>query len=276
MAGLLRAYMDESGTHDGSPVMCVAGYVWRKPQVSRFQKQWAATLAKANIGKPTRARYFHMKDASRPPGGEFKWWDYDDVDLLQRELIHQISKRTLVGHAVAFNEAEYNEILAGRSGMPSAYAFGCFAVLQMIRRWAEREDINQRIAYIFEAGHDDEANARQWIGEIFASPRLKAEHRHFSDSWLPKEDAPPLQCSDMLAWHTVKEHVSAHEAAIKSTPRRAFRKDFKAVLRPDLDMHRHYEKHHLQQLLDGLLEGGIPDDPIPYVPRAARKAKKSS
>ncbi len=273
MTSLLRAYMDESGSHDGSPVLSIAGYVMRKPQASRFTRQWAATLDEANEGKPKRARYFHMKDAREDgPKGEFKGWDYHpDVHALKLELIRQIRQRTLIGFSVAFNEPDYNRLLAGRGGMPSAYAFGCFAILGMIRRWIERENITKRVAYIFENGHDDATNAEKFVGEMFESARLKDQFNHYSHTWMGKLDAPPLQCADMLAWHTVKEYVSLTDGS-----NRPLRKDFGALIRPDLDLHRKYNIEHLEQLLNGILEKGIPDDPIPYVPRASRKQKREA
>ncbi|MES1158856.1 MAG: hypothetical protein ABUL42_03075, partial [Terricaulis silvestris] len=36
----LQAYMDESGTDDESPVLCVAGYVFRKKKAKQFCRRW--------------------------------------------------------------------------------------------------------------------------------------------------------------------------------------------------------------------------------------------
>lgn len=41
---LVEAYFDESGTQYGSPVMCVAGYVFEKEASKRLAVDWEALL----------------------------------------------------------------------------------------------------------------------------------------------------------------------------------------------------------------------------------------
>ena len=40
---VVEAYFDESGTHSGSPLMCVAGYVIEAGQCKRMQADWDET-----------------------------------------------------------------------------------------------------------------------------------------------------------------------------------------------------------------------------------------
>ncbi len=253
LVSLMRAYFDESGTHRGSPIMTVSGYVMRKPQVSRFNKQWGTELVEASKGQPKPAPYFHMKDARDPPTGVFEGWDPKVVDSLARKLIAQTRQRTLIGLSVIFTEANYNKVLAGYKGMPSAYAFGCYAVLGMIRRWADSKKIDQRFAYFFESGHDDENDADAFMCGMFRSARIKTEYRHFSHAFVGKEDAPPLQASDMLSWHAVKRFRE---------PERDPRKDFVALIREDIDLYRYYEMPDLERLAEAISTLSYDDEPV--------------
>ena len=42
---MVEVYFDESGTHDGSPVMCIAGYVFSADQALHLDREWSSVLA---------------------------------------------------------------------------------------------------------------------------------------------------------------------------------------------------------------------------------------
>src|SRR5689334_5463867 len=52
----MMAYFDKSGTHDGSPVMCVAGYLLSAEQSFRLDREWAECLREfeAHVTSPIR------------------------------------------------------------------------------------------------------------------------------------------------------------------------------------------------------------------------------
>jgi hypothetical protein len=53
---ILTTHLDESGTHDGSPIAIMAGYVGTASQWKHFEADWAALVAKAGV------RYIHAVD----------------------------------------------------------------------------------------------------------------------------------------------------------------------------------------------------------------------
>jgi len=59
---MLEAYFDESGTHRGSPVMCVAGYLFDSDQAFRLDQEWGATLADFGLS------HFHAVDCAHGKG----------------------------------------------------------------------------------------------------------------------------------------------------------------------------------------------------------------
>ena len=46
---LRYVYMDESGTHNDSPAIAIAGYVFEKSQVQRFSRDWNKELKKFGV-----------------------------------------------------------------------------------------------------------------------------------------------------------------------------------------------------------------------------------
>lgn len=259
----LEAYMDESGTDDRSPLLAVAGYVFWKPQAKKFRRQWISELATSSEGKPTKAQFFRMSDCAHGEG-QFAGWSVADRTEIEKRLIKHIRKRTEFGFAVTLNEDEYNDHLAGRHGMPSAYAFACFACLGMVRRWLERNQITDDVRYIFESGHEHERNASGFLNEVFSVGRARADYHYAGHSFSNKDHAPPLQAGDMLAWHAIKNRL--RELAGKEP-----RKDLIALVREDVDRYRHYDLPAMHRLATALQERGIPHDDKPFKARRAMK-----
>lgn len=53
-----EAYLDESGTDDGSPAVAVGGYFMRTEEAARMDRAWRAVLAQY------RLPFFHMVDCA--------------------------------------------------------------------------------------------------------------------------------------------------------------------------------------------------------------------
>ena len=53
---MMEAYFDESGTHDGSPVACVAGYLLTEDNARHFNREWNRDLSEFGL------TYFHAKE----------------------------------------------------------------------------------------------------------------------------------------------------------------------------------------------------------------------
>lgn len=192
-----EAYIDESGTHDGSPILTVAGYLFERTQARRFERDWGKVLDK--YGLP----YAHMKEAVCCKGVyKDAGMTIGDCENSNRLLIQNIKKRTRFGFGVSVDPAMYSRIVGHYNNAPSAYSFalqGCFTI---IRRWVERTGYNGSIAYVFEAGHASQGEANRYIADaLLGSNSAKAKHRYASHNFICKRLAKPLHAADMLAWH---------------------------------------------------------------------------
>ena len=56
------AYFDESGTHEGAHVLCVAGYVIEREEVRKFIKEWNKELQRYDLP------YFRMSECAHRSG----------------------------------------------------------------------------------------------------------------------------------------------------------------------------------------------------------------
>lgn len=62
LVALAEVFIDESGTHAGSPVMCVGGYLFRKREAREFQREWGKRLAREGLA------YWHTNPAMQGHG----------------------------------------------------------------------------------------------------------------------------------------------------------------------------------------------------------------
>lgn len=234
-----EAYFDESYDHRGPPILCVAGYAFRKSKAIAFSREWSKYLR--SKGLP----YFHMIECAHG-NGVFK--DRGDCDDVARELIRLTHKYAGCGIAVAVNTEEYARILGPRPEMPSAYAFALLAVVTHIQRWKER-DGGGRISFFFEQGHQHQGDAHRFFDWLFDSPHVVARHGYTGHSFVPKE-TPGVHPADFLAWHWQLESKRARQP-----DRKPMRKDLIALGegRPN-DRLFTYEAHHLERLAELMRE----------------------
>jgi hypothetical protein len=103
---IFTGYLDESGTHDGSPVTVMGGLLARADQWQRFQKGF--DLAKKKHG----FRVFHTKKFKKK-SGDFKGWTdqqclalMDDLgDLIGAGLTDGAATSWTTPHMIAITKA---------------------------------------------------------------------------------------------------------------------------------------------------------------------------
>jgi hypothetical protein len=76
----LEAYFDESGTHDNSPIMCIAGYLFDKENCQALDLAWKTVLDEYELP------YFHMVDCAHH-SFPFDRLTKDECDKVARKMI---------------------------------------------------------------------------------------------------------------------------------------------------------------------------------------------
>lgn len=162
VAVLSHVYLDESGTHDGSPTMTMAGYLFREEQAKRFTRDWARDLKR--IGLPCA----HMTDCALG-FGDNKDMELDQRIESERLLIQHIKRRSLFGFGVSLDPGYYTKTIGDIPGAPSSYSFCILSCVTMVRRWIENTNYDGKSAYFFEAGHRHSNEANRFMSDIPAS-----------------------------------------------------------------------------------------------------------
>ena len=94
--------MDESGTHDGSPVVSVAAYAARPETWQLFTEEW--NLRKGAI------RVFHAVDCQNLRG-EFEGWTEKQAASLVVQLLHIILSHNIISVVIGINLNDYEAAL---------------------------------------------------------------------------------------------------------------------------------------------------------------------
>jgi len=171
---IITAYLDESGTHDGSQLTLMAGYVGYSGQWRKFDKKWAHTLARFNIS------CFHAKDFVKATR-EFRGWSNERKLALLTKAEQLCRNHTLFGFAASFKNSDYDKFyVTGErpTKVPLDSRYGlcfrlclCFLPEMMRQMFGDREPT---MNLVLESGHKNSGDAVR-IFDLFkkqADPRL--------------------------------------------------------------------------------------------------------
>jgi hypothetical protein len=235
---VLKAYLDESGTHDESPVLTVAGYLARPRRWQAWTKKWNAAKRPVKI--------YHAADAANLHG-EFEGWSHDQVAELAKKLLPTIVDAELRGIVIGIHMDEFRKAMAGRNDLleifPSPYA-ACFQWLaQIIMNLQAHIGSNERIAFIHEC-NDFRRAALESFGWIkrYGNPQASIISLSFAD----KADAVPLQAADILAYEGNKR---------MREPERAERRPWTILKGNPKDswlIAAHYGRENMHLLVEGI------------------------
>ena len=190
----IEAYFDESGTHAGSPFLCVAGYLFGTTKCREFDAEWRTMLADFNLP------YFHRApcEIGKPP--------FDKLDHVLRRAIRNRAARIIMEHAtcgigVSVEPASYKKIMPKHALVGDAYTFCASGCFHAVKVWGDRNGYQGKIAYFFEAGAASQSAANNIMDLKVSSPKGRETYWYQSHSFLMKVESTPLQAADILAWH---------------------------------------------------------------------------
>jgi hypothetical protein len=196
---MVEAYFDESGTDEGSPVLCVAGYIIEKNEAVAMDSEWGSVLEQFNLP------YFRMSSCAhgaRPFGNI----DKEARIEVEKAMIAIIKRRVSYGIAVTVEPRIFEAIMPRSPEIGSAYTFCAHTCLTGVVSWAEETKYSGGIAYFFESGHRSQSEANEIMNRLFNIPIQRARHRYVSHTFADKKLMRPLQAADILAWQWFTDH----------------------------------------------------------------------
>lgn len=150
---MLKAFFDESGTHNGAAVTAIAGFVGSEESWALLEERWTTTLR--NLGIST----FHMTDA-KAQRGEFSRIERRVIYELQLSLARTIKASSLSAVTAGIDSSAWPDCTTPefRAKYPKPYD-ACFkAVLESLRDWATHpwfgKNVQERMEITFAIQHE--------------------------------------------------------------------------------------------------------------------------
>jgi Protein of unknown function (DUF3800) len=215
---LLTAYLDESGTHDASPISVMAAYLGTDAQWRAFDSDWAALLETADV------RYVHAVDLFKRTK-QFKDWPAERVNAFAVEIDGVIASHMPMGFSVIIRDDDYRQIYVEgprprRSRLDSKYgvcfraclAFAPSFIASELQLAGEaRRARETTINFVLEDGHRNVGDARR-LFDLFKGDALP-EWQHFVGTFdVSSKDSPGAQAADFLAYCVYRAELLEHGA----------------------------------------------------------------
>lgn len=233
---VVEAYFDESGSHHGAPVLCMAGYIIGRGQAKLLTKEWSAVL------KAKSLTHFHMTDCAHG-NGEFANLSKIERVEVARKLIEIIKMRTLAGRGATIVDAEYSSLMPYHPNLGSAYNLLLWCSLFGVKQWANETSFSGNVAYFFEAGHRSQSEANRILNLSFRNVDTQNELYYISHTFINKAVSPVIQAADLFAWqlYTERRHI------LEGRPRR---KDFENLVSNGRHVAMHIGPDRIQELIE--------------------------
>jgi len=168
-ANFYQAYLDEGGTHEGAPILAVAGYFGTREQWEIFLGKW-------------KHEHFHACDSP--------------CDKLKPELADAIDANEIEGAEVCLRPNEFNSSASAdmKSNMGNAYALAVFLCVVGICKLVSAENENARVAFVLEDGQPNVS----WVQRLLLA--FMAEYPTIASvTVVSKGSTPQLHPADFLA-----------------------------------------------------------------------------
>jgi hypothetical protein len=200
----LTSDLDDSGTHDQSPLVVIGGPVFSRIEHKEFSKRWAKMHSDRKIVPP-----LHMTDFVGM--GKYAGW-YPEI---KRELFQAASKiindHRFYSVAVAVSRDDFEARLSQevRKGLIGPYAFAFFtAVLSNLTAIEHSKLFEGRISYLVDLGSPLPEQLREAHELIVnAQKGTRGESRIGTLALDTDTNVPALQAADVIAWSVRRKQI---------------------------------------------------------------------
>jgi hypothetical protein len=212
----LQAYLDDSGTHDHSPVCVAAGYFGGIHYWKQFDLDWDRAIRHRGLSE-FHANRFWSRTPDGKTVGEYKDWSEEDCITFLTELLTIIRRCRVwpVGSAVVLSDWEaltfderrhltggiYKSGRFKNSGAPSKQYF--IAFLFAVHNIAAHCDEGHIVNFVVDESRTLNGYAREYFERIKMS-NFGHAHKLGTIQSGDSKYQPGLQAADLLAYLTLK------------------------------------------------------------------------
>ncbi len=203
------AYIDESGTHGGSPVIIVGGAIADNLNWYKIERTWNAVLKRYGLTK------FH---AARCNGfyEEFYGWSWEKRTSLYKKLTAIMNDSIKLVVAQGVRTDEYESIAAEFPRIEkTAYEHCLEKCIFAISHWARCRKSCKPIPISIEAGQEHCNELLDVLNCALGDPLMVDKFRIAGISFLPKKDYVPFQIADFVAYELYRYNADQTLGALE-------------------------------------------------------------
>ena len=199
---MLKMYLDDTGTHGGSPVVGVGGLIGTEAQWTDFDTRWKALLAEPVPGAPP-IRMWHSWHC-RFGEGEFSAYGEADRDFATQRFRTALTESGVISAANMIDNQAWDELVVAKFGqsMATAEATALFRLIDRVMPWATHQSEGPDVTIYYDLGRK-----RKEIEQLAGLLTDGATRYPYvtSFTFMAVARATPLQGADMIAtesfWH---------------------------------------------------------------------------
>jgi hypothetical protein len=222
IVSMIKVFMDETNTHDAGEMIAVGAYIARPSQWGKWTKDWNVHKRRVPAGR-NPINVFHSTDCQNYRD-EFEGWNIDERNSYVAQLLPVLPAHHLAGIVIGIHrpslEQEFKKHPELKEMFGEPYE-ACFQwALTTLVQYATERGNGERMAFVHEVNHYKQHafRALEYVRE-FKNPRKIPITLAFGT----KEDYPPLQAADVLAFEGGKFlknpdlPLNFHPAAIRAS-----------------------------------------------------------
>lgn len=198
---MLKVYLDESGTHDNSPIVTVSA-VFAKPSVwKKWTKDWNQAKGPINV--------FHAVDCHNQ-SGEFSQMSREARINLTKKILPIIPKYDIGLSLSGIDRQQLNKALRNRTDVLRWFGHPYLACLHwLIPNVCKkaRIDGHEKVKFFHEENQFQKLALETYDYVKDKSQTVKQMNTSFS--FVTKKDITPLQCADVVAYEGYKQMKQA-------------------------------------------------------------------
>lgn len=194
----LIAYIDDSGTHEQSPITFAGGAIASKEQWIALESRWNEILEKYQITE------FHSTDCE---SGQkcFKSWSREKRDEITFEFSDAIKDNIQLILGYGAPKSPFDKVLDEFKLKHTRYQLCAEICLLQISDWSKTHE-TEPVAVVFEAGQRYDRFLMDWYKSELTPSQLRDVFNIYSIDDKPKSELTLLQIADFIVYETFLFH----------------------------------------------------------------------